>query len=40
MVHFPVRLYPDQWVVELSVTIPEPSGVAYRLEVREDPRCS
>lgn len=36
---FPVHLHPDQGIVELSVTIPEPSRVAYRLEVREDPRC-
>jgi len=34
-----VYLHPDQGIVELSVTIPEPSRVPYRFEIREDPRC-
>lgn len=35
----PVYLHPDQGIVELSVTIPEPSRVPHRFEIREDPRC-
>ena len=39
MVYPAVHLHPDQGIVELSVTIPEPSRVPHRFEIREDPRC-